>query len=114
MWREDYKGELLHIFFLDKQLRDFLQQTPLSDLDGIKKFLYENGQTEVRYLNFKETKATVMYKFALHLPYESDGFAFSLSIEDDGSVELYFSIGGEWRAYVIGLVLIQILKINCR
>lgn len=55
LWREDSRGELLHIFFLDKQLREFLQNTPLSDLEGIKKFLYENGQSnEVIHLYSKD------------------------------------------------------------
>ncbi|MCU7550417.1 hypothetical protein OCK74_14950 [Chitinophagaceae bacterium LB-8] len=94
LWRDDYKGELLHIFFLDKQLRDFLEKTPLSDLDGIKKFLYENGQSkDVIHLYSKEQFESVVYRFALHLPYEADGYAFSLSLENDGSVELYFSLG---------------------
>jgi len=94
LWRDDYKGELLHIFFLDKQLRDFLENTALSDLEGIKKFLYENGQSEdVIHLYSNEQSKLVVYSFALHLPYDTDGYAFSLSIENDGSVELYFSLG---------------------
>ncbi|MBF4486227.1 hypothetical protein [Flavobacterium sp. CSZ] len=94
LWRDDYKGELLHIFFMDRQLRDFLEKTPLSDIDGIKKFLYENGQNrEVLHLYSNEKHENVVYKFALHLPYEADGYAFSLSIENDGSVDLYFALG---------------------
>ncbi|WP_017496769.1 hypothetical protein [Flavobacterium sp. WG21] len=94
LWREDNRGELLHIFFLDKQLRDFLENTPLSDLEGIKKFLYENGQSnDVLHLYSKEQRKHVVYRFALHLPYESEGYAFSLSLENDGSVELFFSLG---------------------
>ena len=94
LWRDDYKGELLHIFFLDKQLRDFLENTPLSDLEDIKKFLYENGQIKyVIHLYSNEQSKCVVYRFALHLPYDTDGYAFSLSIENDGSVELYFSLG---------------------
>lgn len=94
LWRDDYKGELLHIFFLDKLLRDFLETTPLSDLDGIKKFLYDNGQSkDVIHLYSNEQSKIVVYRFALHLPYDTDGYAFSLSIENDGSVELYFSLG---------------------
>lgn len=94
LWRDDYKGELLHIFFLDKQLRDFLENTPLSDLDGIKTFLYENGQSkDVIHLYSNEQSKRVVYRFALHLPFDTDGYAFSLSIENDGSVELYFSLG---------------------
>jgi hypothetical protein len=94
MWRDDYKGELLHIFFLDRNLKDFLEKTALSDLDGVKKFLYDKGKSkEVAHLYSNEITENVVYKFALHLPYESDGYAFSLSIENDGSVELYFSLG---------------------
>lgn len=94
LWREDTRGQLLHIFFIDKQLRDFLEKTSLSDLEGIKKFLYQNGHSnDVLHLYSKEQSKHVIYKFALHLPYEAEGYAFSLSIENDGSVELYFSIG---------------------
>lgn len=94
LWREDSRGELLHIFFLDTQLRDFLEDTPLSDLNGIKKFLYENGENNSVFHSYSNIKSEhVAYRFALHLPYEADGYAFSLSIEEDGSVELYFSQG---------------------
>ncbi|MXO04382.1 hypothetical protein [Flavobacterium sp. HBTb2-11-1] len=94
LWRDDYMGELLHIFFLDRELRDFLEKTALSDIEGIKKFLYQNGQKrEVLHLYSNEKRETVVYKFALHLPYEADGYAFSLSIEADGSVDLYFALG---------------------
>lgn len=94
LWRDDSKGELLHIFFIDKQLRDFLETTSLSDLEGVKKFLYEKGQSrDVFHLYSKTNSNHVVYRFALHLPYESDGYAFSLSVEEDGSLELYFSLG---------------------
>jgi len=94
LWKDDYKGNLIHIFFLDKHLRDFLEKTPLSDLAGIKKYLYENGQSkEVFHTYSKETSESVVYRFALHLPNDADGYAFSLSLESDGSVELYFSRG---------------------
>lgn len=94
LWREDAAGELMHIFFLDRQLRDFLQDTQLSEIEGVKKFLYENGRDhEVMHLYSKEQFRHVMYRFALHLPYETEGYAFSLSVEEDGSVELYFSHG---------------------
>lgn len=94
LWREDSIGNLLHIFFLDKHLRDFLETTPLSDLEGIKKFMHENGKNnEIIHLYSDKRSDHVVYKFALHLPYESNGYAFSLSIEEDGAVELYFSHG---------------------
>ena len=93
MWRTDSKGEMLHIFFIDKQLRDFLESTSLSDLEGIKSFLLEKGQTRsVFHLYSNEQIDHLVFQFALHIPYESQGYAFSLSIEEDGSLELYYSL----------------------
>lgn len=94
LWRNDSKGELLHIFFLDRELRSFLEATPLSDLDGIKSFLLQRGQkTQVNHFYANEIRETIVYKFALHIPFEGDGYAFSLSIEKDGSLELFYSCG---------------------
>ena len=94
LWREDAKGELLHIFFLDKQLKNFLEDTRLTDLESIKKFLYENGEIKEIFRSYNNTKTEhFSYKFALHLPNEADGYAFSLVIEEDNSIELYFSHG---------------------
>lgn len=94
LWREDSKGELLHIFFLEKHLRNFLEDTRLSDLEGIKRFLYENGEIKDIFRYYSNTKTEhFTYKFALHLPNEADGYAFSLVIEEDDSIELYFSHG---------------------
>lgn len=94
LWREDSNGELLHIFFLEKQLRNFLEDTHLPDLEGIKRFLYENGDIMNIFRTYSNTKTEhFTYKFALHLPNEADGYGFSLVIEEDSSIELYFSHG---------------------
>lgn len=94
LWTEDSKGELLHIFFPEKQLRDFLENTRLPDIEGIKRFLYENGEVKDIFRHYsKEKTEHFTYKFALHLPNEADGYAFSLVIEEDASIELYFSHG---------------------
>lgn len=94
MWRTDAKGELLHIFFIDKQLKDFLETTSLSDLGGIKNFLNEKGENKsVFHYYSNEEKNHIIFQFALHIPYEPEGYAFSLSIEEDGSIELYYSHG---------------------
>lgn len=94
MWRADSKGELLHIFFVNKQLRDFLETTTLSDLEGIKNFLYEKGQSRSVFHTYSKIQSNhIVYQFALHIPYEPEGYAFSLSVEEDGSLELYYSLG---------------------
>jgi len=94
LWKEDNQGDLLHIFFLEQQLRDFLENTPLSDLGGVSKYLNENGKhRKIIYFKIKSQANCVVYSFGLHIPYEKNGYAFSLSINEDSTVELYFSHG---------------------
>ncbi len=94
LWKEDNDGKFLHIFFLEKQLRDFLEETPLSDLDGIRQYLYQNGKNkEILYFNTNSKSNCVLYTFGLHIPYENDGYAFSLSLFEDNTIELYYSRG---------------------
>ena len=94
LWREDLKGNFLHIFFLEKQLRDFLENTPLSDLGGIRKYLYENGEEkDVVYIQTSGQTKCVKYTFGLHIPHETNGYAFSLSLYENKTIELFFSQG---------------------
>jgi hypothetical protein len=94
LWREDLQGKFLHIFFLEKYLRDFLENTSLPDLDGIKKYLYENGEDkDVFYITTGGQTKCVKYTFGLHIPYETNGYAFSLELYENNTIELYFSHG---------------------
>lgn len=94
LWREDNRGNFLHIFFLDKQLRDFLEKTPLSDSEGIRQFLFQNGKNKIiKYFKTNSQSHCIVYTFGLHIPYENDGYAFSLSLFDDNTIELYYSLG---------------------
>ena len=84
----------MHIFFLDRLLRDFLVKTPLSDLDGIRKYMYENGKNkEIVYFETKGHLNTVMYSFGLHIPFETNGYGFSITLDENDSMELFFSHG---------------------
>lgn len=92
LWRQDLKGKFLHIFFLEKQLQTFLETTSLADLDGIRKYLYENGEdTDVTYIKTSGRTKCVKYTFGLHIPHETNGYAFSLSLYENNTVELFFS-----------------------
>lgn len=94
MWRDDSIGDLLHIYFLDKNLKTFLEETKLSDLEGIKEYLKINGNNvSIKNLYNDTTSQAIVYKYSLHLPFDKNGFAFRLSIEEDGSIELYYSLG---------------------
>ena len=92
LWKEDLRGKFLHIFFLEKQLQNFLENTPLSDLDGIRKYLYENGEDkDVFYIKTLGRSKCVNYTFGLHIPHEANGYAFSLSLYENNTIELFFS-----------------------
>jgi hypothetical protein len=94
LWRIDSNGNLLHIFFLDKKLRDLIETIPLLDLEGVRKYLYENGENKnMIYINNHSKVNSVSYNFGLHIPYEKDGYAFLLSLFENGSIELFFSKG---------------------
>ncbi len=96
LWKEDMMGEFLHIFFLEKHLRDFLEETPLSDLDGIREYLYQNGQNKtLEYFITKKQEKCVVYNYGLHIPYEKEGYAFSLTLMEDNSIELYWCQGNK-------------------
>ncbi|HEY6504728.1 MAG TPA: hypothetical protein VIZ28_12185, partial [Chitinophagaceae bacterium] len=76
----------------EKQLQDFLENTPLSDLDGIRKYLYENGEDkDVVYIKTLGQTKCVKYTFGLHIPHETNGYAFSLSLYENNTIELFFS-----------------------
>lgn len=94
LWKQDSDGELLHIYFLDRTLRDFLGNTSLSDLDGLREYLYRIGKSnDVIYLTTKEMVNCIVFTFGLHIPFEKNGYTFSLSLFEDTSIELYFSHG---------------------
>ncbi len=94
LWSQDSKGDLLHIFFLEKYLQDFLDNTNLSDIDGIRKYLYDNGeQKQIAYTKTKGNANCVYYSFGLHIPNEKNGYAFALTLFENNTLELYFSHG---------------------
>ena len=94
MWWQDYNKNLLHVFFLDRQLRDYLEAMLLPDLSGISRYLLENGDSRtVTYLMTKTKVNCVMYCYGIHIPYETEGYAFQFSVYDNGSVELAFFQG---------------------
>ncbi|MBM7419694.1 MULTISPECIES: hypothetical protein [Chryseobacterium] len=87
LWAQDSKEDLLHIFFLDKYLQDFLESTNLPDIDGIRKYLYDNGeQKQITYTRVKEKANCVYYSFGLHIPNEKNGYAFALTLFENNTL----------------------------
>ncbi len=94
MWWEDCNKNLLHLFFIEKNLQKFLEDLPLADLKGIKKYLYDNGSHKnVLYVKNRTSTNCVTYYYGIHIPYETDGFAFQFNIYEDERMELFYLHG---------------------
>ena len=92
LWMKDYKKEILHVWFEQKELRDFLRDViPLKDLEGIKQYLKEEGEkNKTTDEETNEELEYVRYDIALHVPFESDGYTFSFAIMHDGTFSLLY------------------------
>lgn len=93
LWLKDYKKEILHVWFEQKELRDFLRDViPLKDLEGIKQYLKEEGEkNKTNDEEINEKLEYVRYDIALHVPFETDGYTFSFAIMHDGTFSLLYS-----------------------
>ena len=91
MWWADNNRNLLHIFFREKRLQDFLINLPLADLEGIKKYLFENGENQnIVYIKTGAKTECVTYCYGIHIPYETEGYAFQFNIYQDETFELFY------------------------
>ncbi len=95
LWYSDVKKELLHLYFMDKNLKDFLENTPLADLEGIIKYINDNGIIENQgCLQLK------YFSFGIHIPYENKykAFAFGLMNNQFDDMILTWAVekGGAW------------------
>ena len=101
LWHLDTDKKFIHIYFKQKELRDFLQDMKLADLDGIVDFLFKSGETfyfapslySKNYLGNPEKIQT--YSFGIHVPYEREenGYAFQLCCNEQKKIYLIWSIG---------------------
>lgn len=93
-WYRDYKGELLHVWFEEKELYDFLQNdVALKELESIKHYLDVNGD----HMQTKDgSDQSVSYSYvrhdiALHVPYLEEGFVFSFCLMPDKTITVFFA-----------------------
>lgn len=97
MWWKDYNKDFLHIFFIDKYLQTFLENMKLADLNSIKDFLFHNGMNKkVIYIKTNTSSSCVTYYFGIHIPYETDGYAFQFNLHEDSKLELFYFHGKQF------------------
>lgn len=92
LWLKDFKKEILHVWFEQKELRDFLRDDlPIKDLEGIKQYLKEEGDDQkTTDTDTGQDLDWVRYDISLHIPYETDGYTFSFVILHDGTFALLY------------------------
>lgn len=95
LWYLDAAKKLLHLYFIDKSLKDFLEITPITDLDGIIKYINENG-----IINQQGILELKYFPFGIHIPYENKykAFAFGLMNNQLNQIVLSWAVenGGGW------------------
>ncbi|MCQ2248433.1 MAG: hypothetical protein MJZ50_05415 [Treponema sp.] len=85
MFFADTEKKFLHLFFVDKSLRDFLMDLPLSDFNGLANYIIESGEEiEDALLSslgnvLKTGRKSTNISFGIHIPFENKyrGYAFS-------------------------------------
>lgn len=107
MFYADATMSFLHLYFVDKSLRDFLISVPLADFDGLVQFVKEQGE-DVDYGVISEFGQTVKIDskikkliFGIHIPYEKaeKGYAFDFTINEEGKL-LFSWHKGDFAGYI--------------
>lgn len=102
LWAADANKQFLHLYFVDKSLRNFLERIKLPDLNGIIEYIKENGFSSNQKallpngkpVNISSDK-TDYFHFGIHVPYEKKdrGYAFGLMVIENREAVLVWAIG---------------------
>lgn len=92
LWHSDAAKEMLHLYFMDASLKGFLEDLKLADIDGIIKYIDENG-----FLSQQGFLQVKYFSFGIHIPNEerNKAFAFGLMNNQFDQVVLTWSTGSE-------------------
>ncbi len=84
MWYKDFTEETTHLYFVDRELKYVLRDMKLTDLDGIKEYLLKVGTEREAFISRLNAQTRIVsYDFALHIPFEKNGYSFSLTLTKD-------------------------------
>ena len=97
----DTEKKFLHLFFVDKSLRDFLIELPIKDFEGLIQTVIEKGiENESGIMNtfganFSTGQKSSRLDFGIHIPYENKykGYAFSFHFNEKGKLVFVWLVG---------------------
>lgn len=98
----DTEKELLHLFFMDKSLKEFLMNLPIKDFEGLMQYIIENGiEIEGKYINglgemINNGKTGKSFDFGIHIPFENEdkGYAFSFQYYPNNKELIFIWVAG--------------------
>jgi len=101
LWRLDVSKEFIHIYFKTKELKSFLSDLRLADIDGIVSFMFQHGDTHLLAASIDGVNPLTKldkvqsFSFGIHVPYEKEekGFAFQLVYINEKEIKLIWSVG---------------------
>lgn len=108
MFYADTRKEFLHLYFVDKSLRDFLKDLPIKDFDGLMQTIFEKGiDIEGSAIsNFGQVIRTgdmgKNFEFGIHIPYENKhkGYAFKFIYDPKNKKLIFTWLVGQNPGYI--------------
>lgn len=108
MFYADTQKEFLHLYFVDKSLRDFLKELPIKDFDGLMLSILEKGiDIEGGAVNtfgqtIKTGKKEKSLEFGIHIPYENKdrGYAFSFIYQPENKCLVFAWLVGSNSGFI--------------
>ena len=101
LWYLDANKKLTHIYFKNKELRNFLAEMKLSNLEETIEFLYESGESFKYTPSYDgihplgKSENIQVFSFGIHIPYEKEdkGYAFQLLFNERKELDLIWAVG---------------------
>lgn len=91
----DVRHELVHIYMTDAHLQNFLKQSDVKDISGIKKYIAENGNNV--FVNEDELMTNIVdgknLAFCLHIPDERQGYVLCYSLYENYELRIFVNHG---------------------
>lgn len=84
LFLRDLNHELTHVYLRDENLMDFLKAVDIRDLEGLKTYIKDNGESVVlnRDDELENLTTGINFGICLHIPRMSQGYVFAYSLYD--------------------------------
>ncbi len=108
MFYADSQKEFLHLYFVDKSLRDFLIELPIKDFDGLMLSILEKwaniegGVIDTFGQTVDSGKKQKFLEFGIHIPFgnKNEGYAFSFIYQPEDKKLVFVWLVGRNSGYI--------------